>query len=95
MPPVEEHEVHEKVRISSSKPYGCQNREIIDSYYAPNRFFGSDGYKPMIKLEAVRINHVMSRDCRYDLSMSDERCVGCKHRGSGERYSELVRSKGK
>lgn len=94
--PVEDHEVHEKVRITEDKPYGCHNRDqFADAYYAPNRFFGSDGYKPMIKLEAVRIPFTMSRECRYDMSLKDQRCDGCKHRGSGEQYAAKVRSSGK
>ena len=30
----------------------------------------------------------MSMECRYDKSLSDTRCSGCKHAGSGEAYIE-------
>lgn len=94
--PVEDHEVHEKVRITEDKPYGCHNRkEYMEAYYAPNRFFGSDGYKPSVKFEALRIPHTMSRECRYDMSLKDQRCTGCSHQGSGEKYAAKVRSNGK
>ena len=91
--PVEDHAVHEKVSIAADKPYGCYNKETRESYYAPQRFHGSDGYKPMFRLEAVRIPFRMSRECRYDMSLDDPRCGGCKQRGSGERYTELVKSR--
>lgn len=30
----------------------------------------------------------MSRECRYDRSLSDRFCAGCKHTGSGEAWVE-------
>ena len=30
----------------------------------------------------------MSRECRYDRSLSDRFCQGCKHAGSGEAWIE-------
>lgn len=91
-----DHKVHEKVKIDQGKPYGCHNGDRrMQGYYAPNRMAGSDGYKPMFRYEAVRIEHRMSKECRYDMSLTDPRCDGCNHRGSGERYNEMVRSKGK
>lgn len=91
-----DHAVHKKVKIAADKPYGCHNREWDSKgYYAPNRMAGSDGYKPMFRYEAVRIPHRMSQECRYDMSLTDPRCGGCKHRGSGEKYNEMVRSQGK
>lgn len=93
--PVEDHAVHKKVQIDASKPYGCHNRkEFSEIYYAPNRKMGSSGYEPIFFFERVRIPHRMSRECRYDMSLNDARCAGCKHRGSGEKYSERVRAAG-
>jgi hypothetical protein len=93
--PVEEHEVHSKVKEKAGTKYGCFNRQgYMEAYYAPNRMAGSDGYKPMFRLEAVRIPHTMSRECRYDMSLKDVKCEGCKHRGSGEAYDAKVRAKG-
>lgn len=91
-----DHAVHDKVKIAEDKPYGCHNGDRdCKGYYAPQRFSGSDGYKPMFRYEAVRVPHRMSKECRYDMSLTDPRCNGCKHRGSGEQYNEMVRSQGK
>lgn len=93
--PVENHAVHESVRIEASEPYGCNNRKTFsDIYYAPNRKMGSSGYEPIFFYERIRIPHRMSRECRYDMSLMDARCGGCNHRGSGEKYSERVRVQG-
>lgn len=92
--PVIEHSVHDKVRINSDTPYGCKDRDISEAYHAPDRRAGTTGYQPTFWFERVRIPHVMSRSCRYDLSLQDARCGGCKHRGSGEKYNQMVRSKG-
>ena len=91
--PVENHPVHAKTSIGASKPYGCHNldREMM-GYSAPNRRAGSNGYDPTFWMERVKISHVMSRECRYDMSNKDTRCDGCKHRGSGEAYADRIRS---
>ena len=91
--PVIEHEVHEKVRISENKPYGCHNHDRdFTNYSAPNRFTGTTGYEPIYWLGRKSIPHVMSRECRYDTSLKDPRCDDCKHRGSGEAYDAKVRT---
>lgn len=88
-----DHPVHEKVKINESFRYGCHNRkEFMDAYYAPNRAAGTDGYKPTWWLERIRVPFVMSRDCRFDMSLTDAACEGCKHRGSGEAYVARVRA---
>lgn len=93
--PVEEHAVHKKVSIKANKPYGCHNKDrLMTGYNAPNRAAGTDGYKPTWWLERVRIPHVMSKECRYDMSLKDARCEGCNHAGSGERYAAMVSAKG-
>lgn len=90
--PVIDHAVHEKVRISADKPYGCHNREMSAGYHAINRFAGTTGHQPIWWLERMRIPHVMSRECRFDMSLKDPRCEGCKHRGSGEAYDARIRA---
>ena len=91
--PVEDHEVHEKTRIEAAKPYGCHNRDRdMTGYSAPNRFAGTTGHEPIYWLGRVKIPHVMSRECRYDMSNNDSRCNGCKHRGSGEAYAKKVQN---
>ena len=88
-----DHEVHEKTSIEAGKPYGCHNKDRdFTGYQAPNRFAGTTGNEPIWWLSRMRIPHVMSRECRYDLSLNDPRCVSCKHQGSGERYSKDVKA---
>lgn len=90
-----DHAVHKKVRIEANKPYGCHNRiGFSEAYHAPNRAAGTNGYQPVWYYERVRIPHVMSRECRYDMSLKDLRCDGCEHRGSGEKYDAMVRANG-
>ena len=92
--PVEEHEVHEKVRELAGTKYGCFNRKgYADGYYAPDRRAGSNGYEPVFTTMAVKIPFTMSRECRYDMSLTDVKCDECAHRGSGETYANMVRSK--
>ena len=93
--PVIDHEVHEKVSIDAYKPYGCKDREMSPGYHAINRFAGTTGHQPIWWLERVRIPHVMSRECRYDMSLTDPRCTDCKHRGTGEAYAARVRADAK
>ena len=88
-----DHPVHEKVKISEDSRYGCHNRkDFMEAYYAPNRAAGTDGYKPTWWLERVRVPFTMSRECRFDMSLRDPRCEGCKHRGSGEAYDARIRA---
>lgn len=94
--PVLEHEVHDKTKELAGARYGCHNRKpYADGYRAPNRYQTSDGYQAVYKLEAKFIPHVMSRECRYDMSLTDWKCYECIHRGSGEAYAEKVRANGK
>lgn len=93
--PVEEHEVHSKVKEKAGTKYGCFNRHgYMEAYYAPNRKMGSSGYEPIFFFERIRVPHTMSRECRYDMSLKDVKCEGCEHRGSGEAYDAKVRAKG-
>lgn len=93
--PVEDMPVHEKVREKAGTKYGCFNRKPFkEGYRAPNRYQSSDGYQAVFKIEARFIPHVMSRECRYDQSLTDAKCQDCRHRGSGEDYAEMVTYRG-
>lgn len=81
--PVENHEVHAKVKIATNKPYGCHNGDRTSAGY-----IGSPWGTPKF------IVHAMSTECRYDMSMTDPRCENCKHRGSGETYAKMVTENG-
>lgn len=81
--PVDDHPVHPSTKKGPDFRYGCWNRgEYAESYYAPQRTAGTDGYKPTFWLERVRIPFRMSRPCQYDLSATDWMCEGCKRRKS-------------
>ena len=74
--PVEDHEVHDKVKIAADKRYGCWGKEVQlrKGYWAPDRKYNYDGtFTPRF----VFIEHVMTTDCRYDLWETDPRCTGC------------------
>ena len=83
MPPVEDHEVHEKVKINTNTPYGCFN--VLRN---------SEGYIGSPWGSAKFVKFRMSRECRYDMSLIDPRCESCNYRGSGEAYSAKVRANG-
>lgn len=73
--PVEDHEVHEKVKIAHDKRYGCWGHDNQSKgYYAPDREYRPDG---AFYIRLTFIPHVMTTDCRYDLWESDPRCTGC------------------
>ena len=82
--PVLDHEVHESVKHDDSKRYGCHNRKPFAYSYVASDW----GNKKQI------VNFVMSRECRFDMSLRDPWCEGGEHRGSGEAYAERIRKHG-
>lgn len=78
--PVEDHEVHEKVKIDDSFRYGCNsvrnpNREM-KGYFAPDRRYKPDGTFYVVQ---TRIPYVMSKPCRnFYLWDTDANCRDCK-----------------
>lgn len=74
--PVEDHDVHEKVRISADKPYGCHSRSgLSKGYYAPDRVYKPDGTFYIVQ---AFIPHALSTACRsFYLWESDPRCQCC------------------
>lgn len=92
--PVEDHDVHDKTKIGPDHRYGCHNKAgFTEAYRAPHRRHGSNGFIAVFEIEAVRIPYTMSRECRYDMSLTDWQCEGCRHRGTGEAYAESVLEK--
>lgn len=90
--PVLDHEIHESVRKNDSNRYGCWNRKgYAEGYHVHDRAYKTDGTYVM---RDKFIKYVMSRECRFDMSLTDKWCEGCKHRGSGEAYNEMVKTKG-
>lgn len=79
--PVENHPVHEKTRIDNDYRYGCHNGDRnFTGYTAIQRFAGTTGHEPIWWHSRIKIPHVMSKECRYDMSDKDIACNGCKHR---------------
>lgn len=74
--PVVDHPVHQSVQRDANYRYGCFNRKP----------FKETVVKEIGWYDAVFWPFRMSRECRYDRSLSDSGCAGCKHAGSGERY---------
>lgn len=87
--PVEDHEVHEKVRISADEPYGCSGRSgFAAGYYAPDRRHKPDGTFYVIQ---VWIPHAMSTACRnFYLWDVDPRCAVCTSERDVE-YAERMK----
>jgi len=87
--PVLDRPTHEKT-IGGGR-YGCHNRpEFAAEYYAKSGYDWSGNRVQVWTL----VPHRMSTECRYDQSLTDPMCSGCKHAGSGEQYAEGVRLNG-
>lgn len=86
MPPVEDHPIHPSTQKGDDFRYGCWNRKPFKkAYFAPNRYMPvlrdpKEFFKQTFVLHAKHIPHVMSTDCRYDMSDTDPNCRECKHR---------------
>ena len=81
--PVVEHPVHEHGVRDAEYRYGCWNRAPFkESVW----LYGWKG--------SVSFPFRMSRECRYDRSLDDGACAGCRHAGSGERYVAEQAAKG-
>mgnify|MGYP000037580911 CR=1 FL=1 len=78
-----EHSVNPRV-INTGQKYGCFNRPDFQPVAYGAACYGSQAFP-----------HVMSHDCRFDLSETDARCTGCHRVGQGKQYDEMVRSLGK
>jgi hypothetical protein len=85
--PVINHPIHPATM--GGKRYGCNGRrEFKAGYWAPDRTYAPDGsfIRTITFVESATI-----RDCRYDMSLTDPKCDGCPHRGSGELYADKIR----
>lgn len=84
-----EHPVSEMTKRSDADPYGCANQHREETVMV------QDGWTEDGRRNMKEIDDFGSRECRYDHSLSARRCATCSKRGSGEKYSEMVRSKGR
>jgi len=86
--PVEDHEVHEKTRTTTTKPRWCTDRpDFGTGYFAPDREYFPDGRFRQIN---VWIPHTMSKTCRYDLAESDSQCATCSRKHEGAEYTRRI-----
>ena len=79
MPPVEDIDVHEKVKIGLDFRYGChssRNPKKSSGYFAPNRVYDHKGeYVTVLKY----IPHANTTKCRsFALWDTDPACEGCQ-----------------
>lgn len=79
MPPVEDIDVHEKVKIGLDFRYGChssRNPKKSDGYFAPDRIYKSDSsYREV----TAWIQHTNTTKCRsFALWDTDPACAGCE-----------------
>jgi len=91
--PVEEHEVHEKVRQKAGFRYGCHNRKsIAQGYWAKDGFRMEEHEGVMYGVQQWKwVEHAMSTACRsFYLWRSDEACKGCKAEKDYE-YEQTMR----
>lgn len=89
--PVIDHPVTSGAVSSETHRYGCFNRpakfqDLVLEYCAV------ENGKVVAKSEDYE--HRMSHGCRYDQSLTDKFCAGCKHAGSGEKYVADNQAKG-
>ncbi len=86
-----DHEVHHLTKQGDDARYGCNGEsQRKDFYWARNV-----NRRLMPPLDVwIMVDDKMSRECRYDLSLSDSKCTDCPRRGSGEDYDKMIRSKG-
>ena len=89
--PVIDHESSEQVKRAGDAPYGCKDCIFADGYFLLEREYQADGTYVM---RNKFIKHTMSKECRYDRSLSDPRCAQCGHKGKGEAYAAEVIAKG-
>ena len=73
--PVFDYPVHQHGMRDSDRRYHCHNRQPYKETVEHSQGGASWPFR-------------MSRECRYDRSLSDRFCAGCKHAGSGEAWIE-------
>lgn len=85
-----DHEVHERTKQKQGAKWGCWNLER-----RREPLMVKDGFYPDGRQRFTEVPDFGSLECRNDISLSDPKCVGCRHAGSGEEYSLNVRTNGK
>lgn len=70
-----------------NEPYLCQQRKRKEGYFVQVRRYFPDGSYSM---GPEFIPDRLSISCRYDMSLHDSGCMGCRWKGQGEAYAESV-----
>lgn len=83
--PVENHPVHSATVQKAGALYGCHS---LDRNRKP--ILVKAGYTKYGEQLWCRIDDFGSKECRYDKSLTDNKCRDCQHRGSGEAYFRKV-----
>lgn len=83
--PVEDHPVHKATMQASGALYGCHSRSRNRS-----NLLVKAGYTRYGEQLWMSIDDFGSKECRYDKSLTDNKCRECPHRGSGEDYFRKV-----
>jgi hypothetical protein len=85
-----DHAVSAITRRTDADPYLCnglpRERKLVPV---------QDGWTEDGRRNIVYYEDFGSVPCRYDMSLSDRRCFGCVHGGTGEQYDQMIRSKGR
>jgi hypothetical protein len=94
--PVLQHEVHSSVIEASEAKYGCNNkpRSRKSLMVKDGLAFDIKDNEYIAYFRRKVISDFGSLECRYAHSLSDSKCLGCCHRGSGEAYNEFIRNNG-
>jgi hypothetical protein len=75
--PVDDHPIHPSTQKGADFRYGCWNHKpFTDGYYAKDRIYRGNGtfYEVL-----TYIKHAMTKDCRFDMALTDPSCADCQH----------------
>ncbi len=84
-----DYEVH-PLTVGSEHYTKCSRKERKSGYWARDVRHNMQPPKDVW----VWVEDTSSRECRYDKSLTDQKCEGCYSRGMGEFYSDEIRRKG-
>jgi hypothetical protein len=84
-----DHDVHPDT-VGGERYDACRNKARAPGYWVQTL-----SYKRNPPMRVWHwIEDTLSKDCRYDRSLIDDKCEGCSRRGQGEAYSGDIRKRG-
>ena len=75
--------------IGSERYDACQRKVRKAGYWAPDTCYK---VSPPTRIWTW-VEDTSSKECRYDIALTDSKCVGCPQQGSGE-YDQRIRRMG-